>query len=54
MKAPINVCAVIDLDAPTLPTERIKTKHAIYWRVWCKHCNEWHQHGAGEGHAEPT
>jgi len=27
------MCAVIGLDAPTLPTERIKTKRGIYWRA---------------------
>ena len=52
MKVPINVCAVIDLDAPPLPTERVKTRLGIRWRVWCKHRNAWHLLGARERHSE--
>ena len=52
MKVPINQVACIDLDAPTLPAERIKVKGVVRWRVWCRHCGEWHYHGPAEGHRE--
>ena len=49
MKVPINAIACIDLDAPTLPAERIKVKGVVRWRVWCRHSEEWHDHGPAEG-----
>jgi len=50
MKVPINQVACIDLDAPTLPAERIKIRGVVRWRVWCRHCKAWHYHGPAEGH----
>jgi hypothetical protein len=52
VKVPINQVACIDLDAPTLPAERIKVHSVVRWRVWCRHCAAWHYHGPGEGHRE--
>ena len=52
MKVPISDCALIDLDAPTLPAYEVRIKGGVYWVVWCKHCRKWHRHGAAEGHRE--
>jgi hypothetical protein len=52
MKVPINQVACIDLDAPTLPAERIKANGVVRWRVWCRHCGAWHYHGPAGGHRE--
>ena len=52
MKVPINTVACIDLDAPTLPAERTKVKGVVRWRVWCAHCEVWHDHGPAQGHRE--
>ena len=52
MKVPISECALIDLDAPTLPAYEVKSKADVHWVVWCKHCRMWHRHGAAEGHRE--
>jgi len=43
---------LLDLDAPVLTAEPIKTKHGKRWRVWCEHCGVHHLHGVGEGHRE--
>ena len=40
----------LDLDAPTLPAYEVEIEGIRVWRVWCKHCRRWHEHGAGEGH----
>lgn len=26
---------------------------AAHWRTWCRDCDEWHQHGLGEGNRTP-
>jgi len=54
MKVPINDYNFIDLDAPTLPAKEIINEETgvVQWAVWCKHCQEWHYHGRGEGHRE--
>ena len=31
---------------PVLPA--YPTEHG--WRVWCRYCHRWHQHGAQPGH----
>lgn len=47
----ISYGGVLNLDAPTLPAEAITDDDGhILWRVWCKHCNNWHFHGPGDGH----
>lgn len=40
----------LDLDAPTLPAYEAAHKGSNVWRVWCRYCNEWHEHGPAEGH----
>ncbi len=52
MNVPISDCAVIDLDAPTLPAYEVKIIGGVRWVIWCKHCRKWHRHGAAEGHRE--
>ena len=54
MRVPINEFAFLDLDAPTLPAHELVNEETgvVQWTVWCKHCREWHSHGAGEGHRE--
>jgi hypothetical protein len=52
MKVPINSVACISLDAPTLPAAEVVVHGVTRWRVWCRHCNEWHYHGPAEGHRE--
>ncbi len=43
----------LNLDAPTLPAhEHTDATGRTLWRVWCRHCATWHQHGPGEGHRE--
>lgn len=42
----------LNLDAPTLGAESVKVDGVVMWRVWRKHCQEWHYHGPGEGHWE--
>jgi len=51
MLVPISDYAFIDLDAPTLPAwELILADDSVAWLVWCRHCELWHEHGAGDGH----
>ena len=41
----------LDLDAPTLPAhEHTDDDSQVMWGVWCRHCDQWHWHGPGEGH----
>jgi hypothetical protein len=40
----------LDLDAPTLPAYEMDVAGITVWWVWCVHCDDWHDHGAGEGH----
>ena len=40
----------LDLDAPTLAAEPVTVHGRAMWQVWCRHCEEWHHHGPGEGH----
>lgn len=40
----------LDLDAPTLAAFEVVVDGVRLWRVWCQHCQQWHHHGAGEGH----
>ncbi len=40
----------LDLDAPVLPAYELVVYGRLLWRVWCKHCGEYHYHGAAEGH----
>jgi hypothetical protein len=49
MKVPISPHAVISLDAPVLPAYTVVLNGTTRWHVWCKHCGEWHTHGAAEG-----
>lgn len=42
----------LNLDAPTLPAEPVTIDGVEMWRIWCKHCQEWHCHGPGEVHRE--
>ena len=43
----------LNLDAPTLPAEPVTDDDGVVvWRVWCKHCRDWHYHGPGDGHRE--
>ena len=52
MKIPISEYAWLDLDAPTLPAVECVSLQTsgIHWAVWCKYCEEYHRHGAMEGH----
>ena len=54
MKVPIHDFNFIDLDAPTLTTREIVNEETgvVKWSVWCRYCQAWHSHGAGEGHRE--
>ena len=52
MKVPISATALIDLEAPVLPAYEVLVDGVTHWVVWCKHCGEWHRHGAAEGHRE--
>ena len=52
MKVPISDDQLLDLDAPVLPAYEVVSGGAVRWQVWCKHCKEWHRHGAAEGHRE--
>src|SRR5687768_17076675 len=40
----------IDLNAPTLSAYELIVGGMKFWRVWCCHCDRWHDHGAGNGH----
>jgi hypothetical protein len=40
----------IDLDALTLSAYELIVGGMKFWRVWCCHCDRWHDHGAGNGH----
>jgi hypothetical protein len=52
MKIAISESALLDLDAPVLSAYETVVEEATLWAVWCKHCQAWHYHGAGEGHRE--
>ena len=52
MKVPIDQQACFNLDAPTLSTYQTEAEGAVYWFVWCKHCEVYHCHGPAEGHRE--
>jgi hypothetical protein len=52
MKVPISEFDLIDLDAPVLPAYEAVIGGCIHWLVWCRYCNQWHRHGAAEGHRE--
>ena len=51
MRIPISNCAVIDLDAPTVPAYEVYEQY-VRWVVYCKHCRMWHSHSPAEGHHE--
>jgi hypothetical protein len=40
----------LDLDARTLSAFEVEIDGVKVWRVWCRFCVCWHDHGAGEGH----
>ena len=40
----------LDLGAPTLGAEQFTANGVTHWQIWCRYCDEWHQHGPGEGH----
>lgn len=42
----------LDVEAPTLGAEAVAVAGCKRWRVWCKHCREYHNHGPAEGHRE--
>jgi len=51
VKVPISEHFVIDLDAPTLAAhEHLDGDGRVLWGVWCRHCQQQHWHGPGEGH----
>ena len=50
MKVPISDYLCLDLDAPVLPAEQVEVDGRILWRVWYKHCEEYHYHGPAPGH----
>ena len=52
MKVPIDACAAIDLDAPTVAAYRHRTKSGALRYVFSPHCDKLHSHGAGAGHRE--
>jgi len=52
MKVPISDQHLIDLDAPVLPAYEAVIRGSTRWLIWCKYCQTWHRHGAGEGHRE--
>lgn len=37
----------VDMETPTLPAYATLGGS---WRVWCRYCSRWHQHGAQPGH----
>ena len=52
MRVPIDDVAAIDIEAPVLSAYETRVRGVVRWRVWCKHCGTWHEHGPGEGHRE--
>ncbi len=50
VKVPISDYHCLDLDAPVLSAYEVLVDGRVLWRVWCKHCGEYHYHGPAEGH----